>query len=167
MTFVQNKDSNIGVQIGLLVIYRVGFGFANQATNIAAQLILETVAPHMIAASTALIRFLLQVGIAISTAIFFSVMNYQVKSNVEPLQQTESPLYQRIIASGSYRDYVKINSIADKEVQVTLNSIYLKSILKVYYALIAVCAIANLCALLVRIPKMPEKKSNETCSIDS
>lgn len=168
MTFVESEKSNTGIQIGMLVLYAFGFGFVNQATNIGSQLILEKTAPRMVAASAALIRFLLQFGMAVMSAIFFSVMNSQVSTNLASLQEIDPSLYQKVVASGAYRDYVKISSISDKQVQTTLNAIYFQSISKVYYVLIASCAIANVCILLVRIPKVPEKKeSKETNAADN
>ncbi|KAI8889033.1 MFS general substrate transporter [Backusella circina FSU 941] len=166
LIFVQTESSNTGIQIGFLVLYGAGFGFANQATTIGSQLILEETAPHMITASTALIRFLLQAGCAISTAIFFSTMNAQLKTNLELLHQKDLSLYQKVIESGSYRDYVKISSIQYKEVQTTLNSIYFKSISKTLYITLSVSAVAILCVIFVRIPQMPKKKSEEISSID-
>jgi hypothetical protein len=167
LTFVRTENSGVEIQIGLLVLYATGFGCVNQGTNIGFQLILEQSAPHMIAASTALFRFLLEMGLTVTVAIFFSVMNSQVKANVELLHQTDPYLYQRVIESGSYINYANICSIKDKQVQAVLNSIYLKSISSVYHGLIIACAVANVCTLLMKIPKMPEKKSNEIGSIDS
>jgi hypothetical protein len=167
LMFVQTENSNTGIQIGILVLYGVGFGFTNQATTIGSQLILEEAAPHMVPASTALIRFLLQAGVTISTAVFFSFMNAEVKSSIELLRQTDPYLYQKLIESGSYREYVKINSIRVKEVQTILNLIYFKSISKTLYVILTLSAVAIVCIIFVRIPKMPPKKSEETNSIDA
>jgi hypothetical protein len=167
LTFVRTENSGVEMQIGLLVLYATGFGCVNQGTNIGSQLILEQTAPHMLAASAAIFRFLLQMGLTVIVSIFFSVLNSQVKVNVESLHQTDPYLYQRVIESGSYINYANICYIKDKQVQATLNSIYLKSILNVHYGLLVACAIANVCTLLARIPKMAEKKSKETGSIDS
>jgi hypothetical protein len=167
LIFVQTENSNTGIQIGLLVLYSVGFGFANQATTIGSQLILEEAAPHMVPASTALIRFLLQAGVTIGTAVFFSFMNVDVKSSIELLRQNDPYLYQKVIESGSYREYVKISSIRVKEVQTILNLIYFKSISKTQYVILALSAVAILCTISVRIPKMSPKNSEETSSIDA
>jgi hypothetical protein len=167
MTFVEGEKSNTGIQIGMLVLYSFGFGFVNQATNIGSQLILEKAAPHMVAASAAIIRSMTQFGLGVMSAIFFSIMNSQVSTHLASLHEIDPSLYQKVIESGAYRDYVKISSVSDKQVQTTLSAIYFQSILKVYYVLIATCALANVFMLLLRIPKMPEKKSKETNSVDS
>ncbi|KAI8890889.1 hypothetical protein K501DRAFT_265394 [Backusella circina FSU 941] len=144
--FVLTENSSTGMRIGLLMLYGAGFGC----------LILENMVPDMAAASAALIRFLLQFGLAVMVTISFSVMNSEIDANLKSLHQMNPFLYHRNIESGSYRDHVKISLIQDREVQTTLNSIYIKSISKVYYTLITMCSIANERTLLVKIPKMSE-----------
>ncbi|KAI8888389.1 hypothetical protein K501DRAFT_268016 [Backusella circina FSU 941] len=167
LAFVENEHSNVGVQIGFMILFTAGLGQTNQSTLIASQLVLESKAPEMIATSLVLIRFLVQVGVTIGAAIFLTIIKVGVKTNLESVHETAPNVYQSIIATDAITNYVKIGLIKDDLIRGTLNSIYFKSISLSLYVPIAASIIALLCSIFVNIPKIGEvKKSKGTESID-
>jgi hypothetical protein len=152
MLYVETPDSGIAVQIICLIIFNAGMGLSGQSNGVSMQLILEKKAPDLIPTALALGHFLVLSAGALCVAIIITMLRTQMEVQVQGFKITQPEIYQAILNSGAYDNYIKVREITSKDIHYILQTIYFNSIHSILYFIFGICMVGLVCAFIIKTP---------------
>ncbi|KAI8876122.1 MFS general substrate transporter [Backusella circina FSU 941] len=152
--YVETPDSGIALQIICLMIFNSGMGFSGQSNGVSMQLILEKKAPELIPAALSLGLFLVISAGALCVAIVITMLRTQVENQVQIFKITQPDIYQAILSSGAYDNYIKVREITSKDLHSIVQTIYYNSVHNIVYMFLGLCIVGLICALIIKTPSI-------------
>ncbi|KAJ1913532.1 hypothetical protein H4219_005172 [Mycoemilia scoparia] len=144
--YLLKVDSNVGMQVGLLVVPGLGIGITLPTTGIIGQ---AAVPPKMVAVATSILMFMRSMGGVVGIAIANTILANKLKSDIRPLTD-QFPQYADIAQKAVDNSSVIWNSDIDDEARKMIIAAYAEALRLVFVVLVPFLGLALVSGLFLR-----------------